>query len=224
MLESSTKTLSSCLMTIIAFQQRTWRTRLESSRKSRGNCNLHREHENHSEGDADMLIVKTAIKSAKETNTVLNTDLLVLLCFYTHLDGFDLNFMSEPKANSRRWVWNMKVKEQLGHDVCHNLLFLHAILGCDTTSRVYGNWQSGGLKEVCQLDALQRTSEGLQLAFHSQWCSVSRRKCTGIHLWWKALGETWWHVLPVLLWETGDQEFPNTASEPAPNISSSLLS
>ena len=57
----------------------------------------------HAEGDADVLIVKTA----KERNTVLvgaDTDLLVLLCFYTRSDIFDLYFKPEPKANSRRRV------------------------------------------------------------------------------------------------------------------------
>ena len=40
------------------------------------------------EGDADKLIFKTAVESARDRNTVLvgdDTDLLVLLCFYTHL-------------------------------------------------------------------------------------------------------------------------------------------
>ena len=85
----------------------------------------------HAEGDADVLIVKTAVESAKERNTVLvgaDTDLLVLLCFYTRSDIFDLYFKPEPKASSRRRVWNMKrVKDQLGDDLCHDLLFLHSI-------------------------------------------------------------------------------------------------
>ena len=61
----------------------------------------------HAEGDADVLIVKTAVESAKERNTVLvgaDTALLVLLCFYTRSDIFDLYFKPEPKANSRRRV------------------------------------------------------------------------------------------------------------------------
>ena len=77
-----------------------------------------------------------------------DTDLLVLLCFYTRSDSFDLYFKPEPKANSRRRVWNIKkVKEQLGDDVCHDLLFLHAILGCDTTSRVHGIGKAAALKK-----------------------------------------------------------------------------
>ena len=31
-----------------------------------------------------------------------------------------------------------KVKDQLGREVCRNLLFLHAMKGCNTTSRLYG--------------------------------------------------------------------------------------
>ena len=62
----------------------------------------------HAEGDADVLIVKTAVESAKERNTVLvgaDTDLLVLLCFYTRSDIFGLYFTPELKANSKRRVW-----------------------------------------------------------------------------------------------------------------------
>ena len=58
----------------------------------------------HAEGDADVLIVKTAVESARVRNTVLlgdGTDLLVLLCFYTRSNSFDLYFKPEPKANSR---------------------------------------------------------------------------------------------------------------------------
>lgn len=62
-------------------------------------------------------------------------DLLPLLCFYTYSESFDLYFKPDPKVTSRRRVWNIrKVKAQLGDDVCHDLLFLHAILGCDATS------------------------------------------------------------------------------------------
>ena len=39
----------------------------------------------HAKGDADILIVKTAVESAKVVSTVLigdDTDLLILLCYY----------------------------------------------------------------------------------------------------------------------------------------------
>ena len=59
----------------------------------------------HAEGDADKLIFKTVVESARDRNTVLvgdDTDLLVLLCFYTHSDSLDLYFKPETKANSKR--------------------------------------------------------------------------------------------------------------------------
>ena len=106
----------------------------------------------HANGDADLLIVKTAVASARTNNTVLvgdDTDLLVLLCYHASKDGFDLYFRPEPKANVRgTCVWHMKrAKDQLGREVCTNLLFLHTITGCDTTSRLYGVGKATALKK-----------------------------------------------------------------------------
>ena len=87
-------------------------------------------------GDADLLIVKTAVESAQVMNTVLvgeDTDLLVLLLLL-RLDSWN-----GAKANLHRRVRNLKtVKKQLGSDVCHNMPFIHSVLGCGTTSRFYG--------------------------------------------------------------------------------------
>ena len=41
-----------------------------------------------------------------------------------------------------------KVKDQLGEEVCRDLLFLHAITGCDTTSRLYGVGKATALKKL----------------------------------------------------------------------------
>ena len=49
-----------------------------------------------------------------------------------------------------------------------DLLFLHPILGCDTTSRVHGIGKAGSFKEICQLVTLQRASKSFQLPFHIQ--------------------------------------------------------
>lgn len=36
-------------------------------------------------------------------------------------------------------IWNIKAtQEALGREICDNILFLHAVLGCDTTSGLYG--------------------------------------------------------------------------------------
>jgi len=80
----------------------------------------------HSQADADLLIVQTAVESTRRANTVLvgdDTDLLILLCSYTEMRAEELFFQPEPRANSsKRRVSNMKVlKEKLGQDVCNNI-------------------------------------------------------------------------------------------------------
>ena len=106
------------------------------------------------DGDADVLIIKTSVSTAAESPTVLvgdDTDLLVLLCFYTRQDGCDLFFRPEPKSTSTQIkVWNMRrVQTELGSALCNNILFLHAISGCDTTSRPFGIGKSAPLKKFC---------------------------------------------------------------------------
>lgn len=114
----------------------------------KNDCETH-----HAQDDADVLIVKTTVESARTRSTVLvcdDTDVLVLFCYYTSPErDSDVYFKLEPKANSsERRVWNMKkVKEQLGEDVCSNILFIHAILGCDTTSRLHGIGKGVALKK-----------------------------------------------------------------------------
>lgn len=109
-----------------------------SSELERRNCKTY-----HAPGDADLLIVQKAVQSATTSNTVLvgdDTDLIVLLCYHASLESHDLFFYPEPKRNTKKLrIWNIKAtKEKLGHDICNNILFLHAFLGCDTTSRLYG--------------------------------------------------------------------------------------
>ena len=49
-----------------------------------------------------------------------------------------LQTRAEAKRKKVR-LWNIKVsKEKLGSCICSKLLFIHAITGCDTTSRLYG--------------------------------------------------------------------------------------
>ena len=55
---------------------------------------------------------------------------------------------SPRKVQSKPRVWNItSVKQQLGAEVCNNILFLHAILGCDTTSQIYGIGKGNSLKK-----------------------------------------------------------------------------
>ena len=108
----------------------------------------------HAEADADVLMVQTTIASADRKNTVLigdDTDLLVLLCSQASETSFDIYFRPQPKLNSKKTprCWNIKlVQAALGKDICDNLLFAHAILGCDTTSRLFGIGKPVALKKL----------------------------------------------------------------------------
>ena len=94
------------------------------------------------EGDADVLIAKTAVKLSESQATTLvgdDTDLLILLLYHYDPQSRELFFRPEPRQNTRSRTWAIKeVKGALGEKLCGNLLFLHSFLGCDTTSRVYG--------------------------------------------------------------------------------------
>ena len=69
-------------------------------------------------GDADLVIVKTAVESSQTKKTVYvgdNTDLIVLLCHYAKSQNHDLIFRPDPKPRSKQQVWEMKkVKPRAG--------------------------------------------------------------------------------------------------------------
>ena len=57
-------------------------------------------------------------------------------------------FAPEPRKGNRH-VWDIKaVKRTLGPDICGNILFVHAISGCDTTSRLFGIGKGSVLKNL----------------------------------------------------------------------------
>jgi hypothetical protein len=101
-----------------------------------------------------MLIssVQKTVDSATTSNTVLigdDTDFLILLICHTNLESYDLFFQPEPKKSTTNpRVWSIKaVTHNLGFSVCTHILFMYAILGCDTTSRLYGIGKGAALKK-----------------------------------------------------------------------------
>ena len=97
------------------------------------NCKVY-----HDSADADYLIVKKAIDTAESMDTILvgdDTDLLVLLIFHTQPQGKDIFFVPEPKKKYKSlWMEYKGDEEKLGPILCKHILFMHAFLGCDTTS------------------------------------------------------------------------------------------
>ena len=83
------------------------------------------------------MIAKKGIEHARETVTyVIGEDLLVLLCDYAERGMNDLYFKSS-KEGGKCWHIN-SVAEAVGESICRVLPVVHALCGCDTTSRLYG--------------------------------------------------------------------------------------
>ena len=98
----------------------------------------------HASGDADLLIVQTAVAAANIRQTVViadDTDVLVLLIHHAAEVASNVWFQPTPKRNTQKMnrCWNIgATRTHLGTNVTKYILFAHAILGCDTTSRVFG--------------------------------------------------------------------------------------
>ena len=94
-------------------------------------------------GDGNVLIVQIAIRSAVTRPTVVigeDTDLLILLLNHVSQDCHRIFFTSEQKSRSKctTKLWDIKyVKLKLGQEICYATLLVHALLGYDTTSRLY---------------------------------------------------------------------------------------
>ena len=94
-------------------------------------------------GDADVPIARAAVEaSVEQVTTVIgeDTDLLILLLFHARLEGKGLYFKSDrSKADDKTKVFDIiKMKEIIGNAICGQLLFVHAMTGCDSTSRIFG--------------------------------------------------------------------------------------
>jgi hypothetical protein len=112
-------------------------------------CDVH-----HAKGDADLLVVETAVACAEQINTVViadDTDVLILLIHHAAHTKHNIWFQPNLKKESKKaqWCWNIAAaRRHLGSTVCSSILFSHAILGCDTTSRLYGIGKNKAVDKV----------------------------------------------------------------------------
>lgn len=115
----------------------------------------------HAEGDADLLIVKTALEKAKYHPTVIvgeDVDLLILALHYFS-NHKELFVTYERKGNNRTVeIWNIAKAKSILNDICNGLLVIHAISGCDNTSRVHN------IGKVSVLHKYQKSKKFQQLA------------------------------------------------------------
>uniref|UniRef100_K1QJM0 Uncharacterized protein n=1 Tax=Magallana gigas TaxID=29159 RepID=K1QJM0_MAGGI len=104
-----------------------------------------------SECDGDLLIGQTAVNKADDHTVVVygeDTDLLNLLCHYAK-EGRQIFFTDKQTSMKNHRVWDIsKAKSVLGSDSCRQLLFIHALTGCDTASRLHGIGKPAALKKI----------------------------------------------------------------------------
>ena len=118
-----------------------------------------------SSGDADILIVQTAIRSAVKRPTVVigeDTDLLIVLLHHINQDCHRIFFISEQKSRSKGTTKHLDIKHiksKLGQEICDATLLIHALLGCDTTSRLYSIGKGVALQKFKRENSFRRLSQ-----------------------------------------------------------------
>ena len=103
--------------------------------------------------DADLLIAQTALNSAKDRPTIVvgeDTDVLVLLLY--HIQNYHQKVIYRSAKHSQGKacrIWDINKTAKLhGETTCRLLPFVHAVTGCDTTSRLFGLGKAVALKKV----------------------------------------------------------------------------
>ena len=111
--------------------------------------------------DADTLIAKTALDLAAKTEEVMvvadDTDVLVLLVHHFASDMSNIYMMSEiTRARSARQaiISVREVCDAVGETGVRQILAVHALSGCDTTSALFGHGKASVFRKVQRQTAM----------------------------------------------------------------------
>ena len=108
-----------------------------------------------------------------------DTDLLVLLLPHMPPQSKDIFFASDRKKNTKGRVWNVKeVKSKLDTFICKHKPFLHAFLGCDTTSHLFGIGKGSILTRKIKPFSKQQQFLTIQMALRPKLIKLAK-----LHLW-----------------------------------------
>lgn len=90
------------------------------------------------DGDADLLLVETALTGQKSVVVSEDTDVMVISLHYVSRYDTDLWILRPGKSGSANRYTNVcKLANDLGARVTSSILGFHALTGCDTTSAFY---------------------------------------------------------------------------------------
>ena len=117
----------------------------------------------HATGPADVPIEQAPVTVSETCEAVPVGDDTDLFVFMTHLaDGNKHNIYIRPepkKGGAVRGIGVSAIRNKLGENICGNILFVHAFLGCDTTSRLFGIGKAAGLKLVKENEIFREQAE-----------------------------------------------------------------
>ena len=117
----------------------------------------------HATYDADVPIVQAAVTVSDICEAVLvgdDTGLLVLMIHLADGNKHSIYIRPDPKkGGALRCIGVSAIRNKLGENICGNVLFVHAFLGGDTTSRLFGIGKAAGLKLVEENETFREQSE-----------------------------------------------------------------
>ena len=120
-----------------------------------GSCLIQNGHTvRYAEDDADTYIVSTALEIAQTkpvTVVAEDADILALLVHHvqpTMAEVFMLSVCKARKAMQRKLISIQKVQHDIGTTAQQQLLAVHALTGCDTTSALYGHSKVSAFKNI----------------------------------------------------------------------------
>lgn len=129
------------------------------------------------EEDADMLIVTTAIDISPVYQTVTvvgeDVDLIVLLVGLSAPENVFFLKPGRGKSPSHCYYPKTLVHERISQ----NILFLHAVTGCDTTSSLYGQGKAKSLKVLEKRPELSVALQSFKTPFQD--CQLDTTLSTG---------------------------------------------
>ena len=111
-----------------------------------------------------------------------DTDLLVLLCHYAERRMNDL-YLKSSKEGGKCWHID-SVAEALGESICHVLPVVHALCGCDKTSRLYGIGKGAALRKVREDKGFLKCIEAFCCQSGSQEAIWSAGEKALVYLYW----------------------------------------
>jgi hypothetical protein len=101
---------------------------------------------------------------------VEDTDILALLLYHAKPDHKGIYLKSDSKTDLKtRKIWDIvQAQKSLGQEFCSHILLLHALTGCDTTSRLFGVSKVSAVKKYFADDFLKgRADVFLQPSSHT---------------------------------------------------------